>query len=608
MARRGIGTKLIASSILTMLGFSVSLAFLASALGRLKVNGQLYRRIVAGKDLIADVLPPPDYIIESYLVVFELRESMGDPVETERLAAYLTGKLKKEYEDRHRHWAEDADFLAGEPELRKEMLELSYEPAMAFFGAVERSYLPAVAARDRSAVDLVIRDTLKRLYEEHRVHIDRVVSLSAEKNARLEAEAKRIDRSMTATAIGLCALAVVLSLALSAAMSRAVAVPLRQTAEMLKDISAGAGDLTRRLQSRSRDEIGDLATHFNATLERIQGLVSSALAEAERLEKAGSALAATMGETAGSVGRIDGSVKLIQGEARKQADSVEATGAAIGRISGGIKALDPRIGVQAESVTESSAAIEEMLANVASVAKTLEDNAVDISELASKSASGVSELEAASSTIREIARQSDSLVDVSSLIQSIAGQTNLLSMNAAIEAAHAGDSGRGFGVVADEIRKLAESSGSQAKTVSSALVTIKESISSVNAATEALLSKFGDMDRRIKVIADRESSIERAMSEQGAASREILAAIANLNEISQEIRSGSLEMLADSEGIAREGEALGRITAAVHGGVDDISTEIGGIARAVGAVEALSGENEKSIGALAAELRKFKVR
>lgn len=608
MAFRGIGTRLIASLAVMMAGFLVSVAFLAGALGQLKVNGPLYQKIVAGKDLIADVLPPPDYIIESYLVVFELRESMGDAAQVRRLSAYLTGKLKSEYEDRHSHWVDDSLFLSDEPELRKEMLELSYEPARAFYEAVESSYLPAISAGDRALVDRTISGTLRPLYEEHRSHIDRVVALSAEKNARLERLAAELDRSKTLAAIALCSLAAVLGLALNLLMSRAVVSPLRQTAEMLKDISAGAGDLTRRLAVSTKDEIGELAGHFNATLERIQGLVSSALAEAERLETAGASLAETMGETAKSVGSIDGSVKLILGETGKQAASVEATGAAIGRISKGVRGMDPRIGAQAENVSQSSAAIEELLASSASVAKTLEDNALDINGLSAKSAAGVSELEAASSTMREIAKQSDALVDISAMIQSIAEQTNLLSMNAAIEAAHAGDSGRGFGVVAGEIRKLAESSGSQAKTVSAALTKIKQAMASISAATDALLVKFGDMDRSIKGIADREASIGRAMAEQAAASREILESIATLNRISQEIRAGSLEMLADSEDITREGESLTRVTSAVHGGVDDISREIGSIAQAVRAVEELSGENKKSIGALASELRKFKVR
>jgi methyl-accepting chemotaxis protein len=176
-------------------------------------------------------------------------------------------------------------------------------------------------------------------------------------------------------------------------------------------------------------------------------------------------------------------------------------------------------------VAQSSSAIEEMLANIQSVTSTLVKNADNVTELIDASEIGRGGLQEVAADIQEIARESEGLLEINAVMENTASQTNLLLMNAAIEAAHAGEAGKGFAVVADEIRKLAESSGEQSKTISAVLKKIKDSIDKITASTDNVLNKFEAIESGVKTVADQEENIRNAMEEQGAGSKQILDAI-----------------------------------------------------------------------------------
>ena len=202
---------------------------------------------------------------------------------------------------------------------------------------------------------------------------------------------------------------------------------------------------------------------------------------------------------------------------------------------------------QAAAVSQSSAAIEEMIFSVQSVTTTLSKNSANVKQLKEVSETGRTGLNEVAADIQEIARESESLLEINSVMQNIASQTNLLSMNAAIEAAHAGEVGKGFAVVADEIRKLAESSGTQSKTISAVLKKIKGSIDKITRSTGNVLNKFESIDRGVKTVVDQEASILIAMEEQGRGSQQVLQGIAEVNDITQQVEKTSHQLLTDSK-------------------------------------------------------------
>jgi methyl-accepting chemotaxis protein len=211
------------------------------------------------------------------------------------------------------------------------------------------------------------------------------------------------------------------------------------------------------------------------------------------------------------------------------------------------------------------------------------------------------------SDIQEIARESEGLLEINTVIKDIASETNLLSVNAAIEAAHAGEAGKGFAVVADEIRELAESSGNQAKIISTILQKIKSSIDKITKSAGEVLQNFEAIDSGVRIVSDQEENILQAMEEQSAGSQQILEAIAQLNEITQQVRNGSLEMMRGSQEIRQETENIGSATQELSNGIHEVASGAEQINITMNRAQSISQENKKNIDTLVQEISLFKV-
>jgi methyl-accepting chemotaxis protein len=313
-----------------------------------------------------------------------------------------------------------------------------------------------------------------------------------------------------------------------------------------------------------------------------------------------------MTETAITINGIADTIQNVKKQADNQANSVSQTSDAMRKIIVVIERFNQHIGSQSESISRSSAAIEEMLANIDSVTRTLVKNNENVEKLAQASDAGRVGIQGVAGAIQEIAKQSESLLEITALMNNIAGQTNLLSMNAAIEAAHAGDSGKGFAVVADEIRKLAENSGTQSKTIASVLKNIKESIDKIAKSAEGVIERFAAIDQNVRVVSEQEAEIRNSMEEQGTGSKQILEYIAVLNDITQIIKKDSGDMMLESGEIIDESKNLERLTREITRAMNDTSSEAGEINAAVGRVNVISGENKRHIEVLISEISKFK--
>jgi len=402
-------------------------------------------------------------------------------------------------------------------------------------------------------------------------------------------------------------ISLLLGLALVIFFLRQIFTPLDKINAILKEISMGEGDLTARIETGGKNEMGELAGYFNLTLDKIRNLIVVIKKEAANLHNVGGNLAANMQQTAGAVYQITANIETVKEKVTSQSASVSQTGATMEQVTANIDKLGKNVEAQTESVSRSSSAIEEMLVNIENVTKTLGRNAESVQELIKVSDTGRDSLQRVTQDIHEIARESEGLLQINSVIENIASQTNLLSMNAAIEAAHAGEAGRGFAVVAGEIRKLAESSAQQSKTVSDVLKKIRTSIDTITGSTNTALEKFQAVDERVRAVSEQETNIYNAMEEQRQDSRQILEAVGRLNELTRMVKHGSTDMLEESREVIMESKNLETATAEISRGMNEMAVGAGQINSAVIHVEEISKTNKQCIDKLVAEVSKFKV-
>ena len=368
-----------------------------------------------------------------------------------------------------------------------------------------------------------------------------------------------------------------------------------------------AGDLTGRFYIKKNDEIGRLMIDFNTTMDKVAAMVNSLIHESKTMQHVGDDLYNNMAETASAINEISANVESIKRQAITQAASVEKTGNVVETIIEQIQQLDKEIALQAGAVTQSSSSVEEMAANIVTITQTLERNNNLIKEMYSMTIDGKNGAQTANAVVQQIAERSDSLLEASVIIQNIASQTNLLAMNAAIEAAHAGETGKGFAVVADEIRKLAEESNAQGKQIGGVL---KESIEIINTLIAAGNGAEQTFDRVYELatrISEQEDFVTRSMQEQMHANKEVLTAIKGINSTTNTVKAGSSEMLSGSGEVAQEMNKLDGLTQVITNSMDEMSAGAIQINNAVVEVNDLVQKNKESIEILANKVKEFTV-
>lgn len=383
--------------------------------------------------------------------------------------------------------------------------------------------------------------------------------------------------------------------------------PLFTIKNAIMDIASGNADLTQRLPNTSDDEIGDVVKGFNNFTEKLQSIVKDINLSNNELEEAGSQLNNSSQETIGSIEGIISSIASMNTQIGNQGSSVAETAGAVNQIASNIESLEKMVENQVNGVKAASETVEEMISNIASVNASMDQMSESFIRLTESAQSGSSLQANATDRIERIRTQSETLQEANFAISAIAEQTNLLAMNAAIEAAHAGDAGKGFSVVADEIRKLSETSGEQSRTIGEQLNNIRGQIEEMVNASKQSSDAFQDVTVRIKETDELVKQVKLRMEEQTEGSQKITQALQEMNDSSLEVRTASKEMAEGNKAILEEVKNLQDATSVMNSSMEEMASSARKINETGSELNNISATMMEKIDDIGMQINQFKV-
>ncbi|MDD2733379.1 MAG: methyl-accepting chemotaxis protein [Desulfuromonadaceae bacterium] len=522
MNKLSLTSKLAATCTLIAFGIIILIAMMWFSTERIKVNGPVYQDIVRGKDLIADILPPPEYIIESYLIIMQALDSQ----DTAKLSSYQKRfkRLHGEFDDRHTYW--EKELPAGK--IKTLLLESAYKPAVAFYTTAEKEFFPALAANNHELAAQLLHGALAPRYEEHRKVIDEIVNLTNTENSETEKRAAAMLLRSTIIVIASGALLISCVLAIFILLTRNITALLGADPSEVRRIAqeVAKGDLTVAVQVNGADQSSVMAALKTMT-HNLRTIINQ--------------LSTTSSQVASAASQLNSTAEQIATGAEEvamQTSTVATAGEEMSATSGDIahNCLMAAEGAQsaAKSAQNGASVVERTVKVMEQIAERVQESA---------------------KTVGSLGARSEQIGNIIGTIEDIADQTNLLALNAAIEAARAGEQGRGFAVVADEVRALAERTtratreiGEMIKAIQSetkgAVAAMEQGVQQVeNGTMEAAKSgeALQNILQQINNVAMQVNQIATAAEEQTATTGEISSNMMQITEVVHQTSHGANE-------------------------------------------------------------------
>jgi methyl-accepting chemotaxis protein len=541
--RLTISRAMVLFGLVTATGLAAVVATGVYALSDVKVGGPLYDKIKLGNDLVADILPPPEYVIEAYL---EATLVLNNPPELAARRDRLA-QLKKEYDERREFWSK-SDL---NPAIKAKLIVESHREVQRFWSAIEQVFLPALAKADMASAVKSYSEVTKA-YLAHRALIDEIVKKTNDDNAAIESAA--IQRVNTFTIILWCISGLVFLIIGGGIFGVGFGViqPMTRMTGVMARLAGG--ELDTQIPSLERaDEVGAMARAvqvFRENALRVQAMES---------EQSGLKLKAEE-DRKSAMGRVADGFEQTIGKI------VEAVSSASSEIVAAACSLTRTAETTHQLTTAAAAASDRSSANVQSAAAASEEMASSVTEIGRQvqqsekiTNAAVRQAEQTNARISELSQSAGRIGEVVKLIAAVAEQTNLLALNATIEAARAGEAGRGFAVVAQEVKALAAQTAKATEEIGT-------QITQMQSATQQSVSAIKEIGATIGQISEISTAIAAAVQQQGTATQEIARNV-------QQAAQGTIEV---GDSIANVGSGAANTGAAaeqVHGFARSLSDE-----------------------------------
>ncbi|MCR5290495.1 MAG: HAMP domain-containing protein [Treponema sp.] len=348
--------------------------------------------------------------------------------------------------------------------------------------------------------------------------------------------------------------------------------PIRLTAKALSDISSGDADLTRRIAViPPTKEMRTVVDSFNGFAQNLQKMIVSIKTSSANLDIVSENMRDSVSSVSDSMTSIRLSIENIQEHIQKQSDGFDETSQVIQKVASSISNVNGMIDSQTKSIRDSSFSVAKLVKSIDQISESMETMADSFSQLDREARSGMEKQEKVNARISQIETQSQMLQEANAAIAAIASQTNLLAMNAAIEAAHAGESGKGFAVVADEIRKLSETSSGQSKTIGDQLKNIQDSIGEIVAASLDSSAAFSGVSDRIQQTDGLVQSVRMSLEKQNEDSSHVISSLEGMDKNAEEVRKASSLMAEGSTHILDEMSRLQSSVDTVRNSIETMS-------------------------------------
>lgn len=381
---------------------------------------------------------------------------------------------------------------------------------------------------------------------------------------------------------------------------------LKFVGSSVKSLSSGDADLTQRVEVKGHNEFSELGNDVNAFIEILQALVRKLHDAQLALEQIGVELGVNSQETASATAEIMANIASVRQQAEVQSTAVSETSTVLEESGSHVLELVDLVNNQVAGITQASAAIEEMIGNISAVSNSVKMMSENFKILDTNVGDGNLKLENVGNKVNQMAEQSKTLLQANNMIAQVASQTNLLAMNAAIEAAHAGEAGKGFSVVADEIRKLAETSSVQSKLINSELKEISASIDDVVLLSKDARNSFDSIVTQLNTTDTLMGQIDRAMAEQSAASSEILQALADMKDQSASVNDKSINLKSGIENVQNNMSVVAQVSDTILGSMDEMTAGSQEISTSTQSVSDLAQKTRDNIELMDNLLKQFK--